>query len=147
MNTILNKIKEDNLKARKERNKFLSGVLTTLVGEIEMIGKNNGNRETTEEETLKVITKFKKNAEDTCNLMSDSRADSKELESYIEEISIYDSYLPKKMNEEELTNLIRDIIDHDSDINIGKIMSFLKNQYTGKYDGKMASTIARKLLP
>jgi len=145
MNT-LSKIKEDNLKARKERNKFLSGILTTLVGEIEAVGKNNGNRETTEAETLKVLEKFKKNAEQTCNLMSDSGADSKELETYIEEISIYQSYLPQKMTEEELTELIKDIVSHDSDINIGKVMGFLNKQYSGKFDGSLASSIARKLI-
>jgi len=141
MNT-LSKIKENNLKARKERNKFLSGILTTLVGEIEIVGKNNGNRETTEAETLKVLEKFKKNTEQTCNLISDS----KELETYIEEISIYESYLPQKLTEKELTELIKDIVSHDSDINIGKVMGFLNKQYSGKFDGSLASSIARKLI-
>jgi len=142
MNT-LSKIKKDNLKARKDRNKFLSKILTTLVGEIEAVGKNNGNRETTEAETLKVLEKFKKNAEQTCNLMSDSGADSKEL---IEEISVYESYLPQKMTEEELTELIKDIISHDSDVNIGKVMGFLNKQYSGKFDGSLASSITKKLI-
>jgi hypothetical protein len=144
---VIEKLKQDQLQARKEKNKFLSGILTTLIGEIISVGKNNGNRETTNDEAVKVIEKFKKNAEQTCTLMSDSGADSKEMESYIEEISIYNSYLPKQMNTEELTSLIKDIIDHDSQINMGKIMKFLKSQYAGQYDGKEASQIAKKLLP
>jgi len=144
---VIEKLKQDQLQARKEKNKFLSGILTTLIGEIISVGKNNGNRETTNDEAVKVIEKFKKNAEQTCTLMADSGADSKEMESYIEEISIYNSYLPKQMNTEELTSLIKDIIDHDSQINMGKIMKFLKSQYAGQYDGKEASQIAKKLLP
>jgi len=146
MNKILEKIKKDNLKARKEKDKELSSVLTTLIGEIEIVGKNNGNRETNEVEALKVLEKFKKNAEQTYKLMSESGSSSEELNKYKKEIDIYQSYLPKQMSEEELTNLIKDIIDHDSNINMGKIMSFLKNQYAGMYDGKQASSIAKKLL-
>jgi len=144
MNGILKKIKEDNLQARKEKNREVSKILTTLVGEIEMVGKNNGNRETNEVETIQIIEKFKKNAEQTYNLMSGS--DSKDLEKYVKEISIYESYLPKKMTQEELTLIIQDIINHDSNVNIGKIMSNLKNNYNGMYDGKVASRIARELV-
>jgi len=144
--STLSKIKKDSLVARKDRNKFLSRILTTLIGEIEIIGKNNGNRETAEPETLKIIEKFKKNAEQSCIVMSDSGANSKELEPYIKEISIYQSYLPLKMSEEDLTNIIKDIISHDSDINIGKVMGFLNKKYSGQFDGRLASSIAKSLI-
>jgi len=144
MNKILSQVKKDNLKARKEKNRELSKILTTLVSEIEIIGKNNGNRETNEVETIRVIEKFKKNAEQTCTFISKSNASSKELEPYIEEISIYESYLPKQMSQEELSSIIKDIVSNDSNTNIGKIMGILKNKYNGMYDGKMASKIIKE---
>lgn len=144
--SLIEKIKKDSFKARKEKNRELSKILVTLLAEISKIGKDNGNRETHDSEAIKVIQKFKKNAESTCDIFADNGADSKELESYIEEISIYDSYLPKLMTEEALTDLIKDIISHDSKINIGKIMGFLSSQYAGTYDAKKASEIARKLI-
>lgn len=144
--SLIEKIQKDSLESRKAKNKELSKILVTLISEISKIGKDNGNRETKDSEAIKVIQKFKKNAEATCNIFVNNGADSKELESYIEEISIYDSYLPKSMTEEELTNLIKDIVSHDSSINIGKVMKFLSAQYPGAYDAKKASEIARKLI-
>jgi hypothetical protein len=58
MSETLTKIKKDSLLARKAKNKFESGILITLIGEIEAVGKNNGNRKTKEEETLKIIKKI-----------------------------------------------------------------------------------------
>ena len=59
-------------------------------------------------------------------------------------------YLPQKMSREELENVVRDIIealkDIHSEVQIGKVMSVLKNSYGGTYDGKLASEIVRKEL-
>jgi len=144
MNKILEQIKKDNLKARKEKNKELSRVLTTLVGEIESVGKNNGNRETNEEEAIKVIEKFKKNASQTYNLMLEKQ-EGKVAEGYSKEIDIYESYLPKKMTKEELEKVVKDIIENGK-TQMGQIMGELSKAYKGKYDGKMASEIVKKVL-
>ena len=141
---ILDEIKADNLSARKIKNKLVSSVLTTLIGEITMVGKNR-NRTTTDAETVAVIKKFKKGASENCTLMADSGADSKELETYIEEISIYDTYLPKLMTEDELQKAINQFILEGGN-NTGSIMKALKNKYDGKYDGKMASILIKKSL-
>jgi len=52
---MINKIKTDNLTARKSRDKFTSCILTTLIGEISIIGTNDGKRETTNVEAIKVL--------------------------------------------------------------------------------------------
>lgn len=145
--SLIEKIKKDNLAARKIHDKERSKILTLLISEISMIGKNDGNRETTDQEALKVIEKAKNNALETMSFMDKSGASEKELESYAAEIAIYDDYLPQKMSDEELTSLIKDIIDHDSNANIGVIMKYLKNHHNGLYDGKKANEIIRKILP
>ena len=145
MNKILKQIKEDNLKARKEKNKFLSTILTTLVGEIISVGKNNGNRETTEEETIKMIEKFKKDAERTLVLMENKGSSAEEINEYLKEISIYESYLPKKLNKEELKKIIEDLIAINSNANIGLIMGKLKSLKLN-FDGKVASQIIKEKL-
>ena len=59
-------------------------------------------------------------------------------------------YLPQKMSREELENVVRDIVealkDINSEVQMGKVMSVLKNSYGGTYDGKIASEIVRKEL-
>jgi hypothetical protein len=145
MNKILKQIKEDNLKARKEKNKFLSTILTTLIGEIVSVGKNNGNRETTEEETIKMIEKFKKDAERTLVLIENKENSTEEINEYLKEISIYESYLPKKLSKEELEKIIENLIAINSNPNIGLIMGKLKSLKLN-FDGKIASQIIKEKL-
>lgn len=42
---LIVKIKHDQLVARKNRDQIESTLLTTLIGEADMVGKNNGNRD------------------------------------------------------------------------------------------------------
>jgi len=134
---MIDTIKKDNLIARKNKDKFTSGILTCLIGEIEMVGKNNGNRKTTDEESIKVVQKFKKGAEEVYKV--------KPSEDVQIELNIYDSYLPKLMSEDKLTKVISDMIKTLEKPNIGLIMKGLKESKL-QYDGKTASKITNTLL-
>lgn len=139
-NKVLEKIKNDQLQARKNKDSFKASILTTLIGEIVSIGKNAGNRETNEEETLKLISKFKKGVQDTLALIKTG-----DITRYKTEIEIYDVYLPNLMTNDELKEVIRKIISEGS-INMGDIMKELKANYAGLYDGKIASSIIKEVL-
>lgn len=139
-NKVLEKIKNDQLQARKNKDSFKASILTTLIGEIVSIGKNAGNRETNEEETLKLISKFKKGVQDTLALIKTG-----DISRYKTEIEIYDVYLPNLMTNDELKEVIRKIISEGS-INMGDIMKELKANYAGLYDGKIASSIIKEVL-
>jgi uncharacterized protein YqeY len=147
MNILLDKIKANSLSARKNKDKFLSSLLITLISEIEIVGKNARNSETTETETIKVIQKFKKNKVDTIKVLEDRNTSQDIMILHQKELEIYESYLPSMLSEEVLTKKIKDIISNDSNVNIGKIMGALKKELNGTYDGAMASKIAKKLLP
>jgi len=139
MENIIKKIKDDINIARKSGEKEKLVLLSTLYGEAIAIGKNNGNRETTDDETLKIISKFIKNNNETIRLTNGSC----KLE---EENLILSNYLPKQMSEEDLLELIKQFINKHPTNNIGKIMSELKSNYSGLYDGKMASLLIRQEL-
>ena len=145
---LIDRIKKDRIKAMKEKDDFAKTVLTTLIGEIEMVGKNNGNRKTTDDEAVKTIQKFKKNTEFTIESLQGSHNWENcqgEVDELIEEVGIYDTYLPKMMSEEELTKLISDMINTTPNPNIGMIMGQLKKSGYA-YDGKTASKIIREQL-
>lgn len=148
---VLDIIKTDNLTARKAKDKFTSGILTTLIGEISIVGKNEGNRETTEEEALKVITKFKNGVIDSIESLQGSHnweSNQERIVSLQEEAELYDKYLPQLMNEEELRNILLNWKETNyPDVpNIGGYMSALKRVHGGKYDGKMANKILKEIL-
>jgi len=144
---LINQIKSDALIARKARQTDTATLLTTLYSEASMIGKNAGNRESTDQEVLQVIEKFIKNANEIQTILLKNNKDTSNV---ISEIIVLSKYLPQKMSREELENVIRDIIealkDINSEVQIGKVMSVLKNSYGGIYDGKLASEIVKKEL-
>jgi len=143
---LTHQIKDDRLTAMKARNTFTTGVLTTLLGEVQRIGKDAGNRDTTDEEAIKVIRKFIKGIDQTLVLTD------KNSEALNKERVILDAYLPDTMTEEDLTNAIVIIIndlrnekDRTKPVVIGHVMKELKVGYEN-YDGKLASQIARSQL-
>ena len=145
---LIDRIKKDRIIAMKEKDGFTKTILTTLIGEIEMVGKNNGNRKTTDDEAVKTIQKFKKNTEFTIESLQGSHNWQNcqgEVEELIDEVSIYEGYLPKMMSEEDLTKLISDMIDALPNPNIGMIMGQLKKSGYA-YDGKTASKIIKEQL-
>lgn len=141
--TVLNKIREDLLAARKSRETVTANALTALVGEAVMVGKNNGNRESTDDEVLATVRKFIKNLEETKRNLVAHNKDTVVCE---EEIKILSQYLPKQMNEDELRAAINSIVSEHTSANMGLIMKLLKEKYNGLYDGKLASELTKQLL-
>lgn len=66
-----------------------------------------------------------------------------------EEKTILNSYLPKQLSEADLTIIVTNEIDangYDSQKDMGKLMGFLKANYDGQYNGKVASDLVKSLL-
>ena len=64
----MEKIKQDRIAAMKAKDSQKSTFLSTLYAEAAMVGKNDGNRDTTDEETVKVIKKYIAGANETIKL-------------------------------------------------------------------------------
>ena len=144
---LINQIKSDSLIARKARQTNTATLLTTLYSEASMVGKNAGNRESTDIEVLQVIEKFVKNANEVKNILLKNNKDTSSVEN---EILVLSKYLPQKMSYEELENIIKTIIEVFKGINMqmkmSNIMGKLKENYGGMYDGKLASEIVKREL-
>lgn len=142
---ILENIKKDSIRFRKERNP-IGSFLSTLAAEAAMVGKNNGNRESTDAEVVKVLTKFANNLTETINLLEkNGRSSDKEKQ----ELEVVESYLPTMMTQEELQREIDSLkveMQVSTKRDMGKIMGVLKAKFDGKYDGKMASELVKNSL-
>jgi len=144
---LINQIKSDALIARKARKTDTATLLTTLYSEASIIGKNAGNRESTDTEVLQVIEKFIKNANEVKNILLKNNKDVSRVDN---EILVLSKYLPQKMSYEELENVVREIVEVFKGINMqmkmSNIMAKLKENYSGMYDGKLASEIVKREL-
>jgi len=138
--TLIERIKADQLDARKGREKVRATILTTLIGEADMIGKNAGNRPPTDDEVLKCIRSFLKGINEILTTTFDTALTE------IEEKSILETYIPQQMNDVDLQDTIHSIIikhGYNSIKDMGKIMTNLRINYAGLYDGKKAADFVK----
>lgn len=143
--TILTNIKQEQLRARKDRDTVKATLLTTLIGEAVMVGKNDGNRETNDAEVVRVIKKFITNAKETLLVIKDSDR-LEDIKKVTIEIDTLHAFLPQQLTGTQLADVIDKIISataSNSLKDMGKIMKALKEQYSGKYDGAEANALIK----
>jgi len=127
--TIQEKIKADSILALKAKDKETLNILKVISGEFDRISKN-----VDDDKAIHIIKNMKENA---IELKND------------QEIKVLDKYLPVAISENELNSEITKIIKtnkYDSPRQIGLIMKELKSKYGSILDGKLASSIIKKLL-
>ena len=128
---LIEKISKDFMSAYKDKDMKKKNFLGVIKTEV--------TKETKTPEDSYVVGKLKsmiKNAEAT-NSLSEY------------ELGIINDYLPTQMTEDVLRETIRDFITKEelsTMKDMGKIMGYLKSNFEGEYDGKLASTIIKELL-
>lgn len=127
--TIIEKIKEDFLTARKNKDEYVARFLSTIVGEVQTIEKRGDP--VTDERVVAILKRFKETAD--ANLRYTPEFASVEL-------NILKGYIPEQMTEEALKGVIDGIIS-DGMVTTGDIMKKLKASYAGLYDGKIAKRL------
>ena len=144
MTTLIEKIKIAQLQARKMKQTVAANLLTTLLGEAEMVGKNDGNRAPTDAEVVAMVKKFLKNANETAALIKHPEA----REDLAYEIHLLEDFLPTQITGVALKSIIEAIIVEigAQPKDMGKVMALLKSRFDGQYDGKEASSVVKEVL-
>lgn len=100
------------------------------------------------DEELKIIQKLVKQRRESADIYkANNRMDLYEKE--VAEADVLEKYLPAKMNEAELTAVLKDIIARvgaKSPSDMGKVMGTATRELAGKADGKEISAKVRELL-
>ena len=129
--SIIEKISKDFMSAYKDKDMEKKNFLGVIKTEV--------TKETKTPEDSYVVAKLKsmvKNAQSTNSLTE-------------YELNIINNYLQTQMTEDVLRETIGDIITKEelsTMKDMGKIMGYLKSNFEGEYDGKLASTITKELL-
>ena len=132
--TLMEQIKTRQIAARKAGDPQ-APLLTTLLGEAAMVGKNAG-RETTDQEVVAVVKKFMKNIDETITAL---QSRNQLFTQFAVEREILEQFLPQQLTESTLFAVAK------SQPNMPTFMKHLKENFAGQYDGKLASTIAKQI--
>ena len=102
----------------------------------------------TEEEELKIIQKLVKQRRESAEIYkTQNRPDLCEKE--VAEADILEKYLPAKISDEELTSVVKAVIEKTGALTIadlGKVMGAAMKELAGKADGKEISAKVKQLL-
>lgn len=125
MNIAELKTKRSTMKDRKSN---AYKVCTLLLGEAETAAKRSGK----EPDIVAIATKMLKSNNEVLQIKPSVKL--------VEENVFLTSLLPKQMSEEEITQAIKE----SGSTNIGDIMKYLNSNYSGMFDRKLASKIAKQ---
>lgn len=108
----------------------------------------SGNEDLEDDVAIKAIAKLAKQGRDSADIYKQqNRLDLYEPE--MAQVKILDSYLPKQMDDAELTTAITAIIQASGATSIkdmGKVMGLASKDLAGKVDGRLISEKVKQLL-
>lgn len=143
--SLLEQIKIDKDAARKAYNARDAGVLTTLFAESQKVGKDDGDRESTDDEVVAVAKKFIKGIEETLGFLylkkesaNQRHADAIELLEH--ERGLIEAYLPQMVEDDVLRAFVQAQIA-DGANHQGKLMGAVKKEFGQTVDMKSAGVI------
>jgi uncharacterized protein YqeY len=153
--SIIQAIKSAQLQARKDRKTEVVGTLTTLIGEIEYKSKAKGLSEAPDSDAVKTIRTFADNIGIVykgyaCQDNTDAATKARALKIEKELVESFLPPVPPQMSEDELRGVIQAFaagVKATGAMPVMKdAMSFLKENYKDRYDGKAANQIVKEIL-
>lgn len=142
---INNDIKEAMKAREKEKLEALRGIKKVMLEAKSAVGASG---ELTDPEILKIIQKLAKQGTDSATIYKEqNRNDLYEQEIF--QVKVFESYLPAKMSDEELTAQINSIISETGASgmkDMGKIMGIASKKLAGLADGKDIADKVKALL-
>ncbi len=144
---MLQRLKDDMKNAMREKNILKRDTIRLIMSAIKQIEVDE-RREVSESDILKIIQKGVKQREDAINFAKDGGRDDL-VEQNQNEIDILKEYLPKQLSDEELTTVVKSIIEKigaTSMKDMGKVMGIASKELSGKADGKRINQVVKNIL-
>lgn len=138
--SVIEKLKAESINLRKTRNPVAPSILFAL-SEIEKVGKNNGNRATTEDEAIKVIQKLIATIDENLKLNVD---DGRRVALNFEK-NILAGVLPEMATDDDVRILLEEVFGDKAPKNKGIAMKAIRDEWGSKVDMKRAGEIVTEL--
>jgi uncharacterized protein YqeY len=138
------KLKESLKIAMKAQDKLRMETIRALISEIQYEEMRAEKDELPTSECNIVLQREVKKRSEAIGF-AESAKRLEERDKLQSEIKIIEEFLLKQLSAEELDKLLTDFKGSSQGAVLGTAMKFLKDQFAGQYDGKLASEIARRI--
>ena len=144
---MLKKIEKDMMSALKNKEKEKAGSLRLIISKCKNKAIELG-RDLSDSEVIKVLQNVAKQHKESIKMYKEgNRSDLVEQETT--ELGFVEDYLPSMMDEVEVKELIKQIIEEVGATDMsdfGKVMPNVMKKGAGKIDGSLAQSIVKELL-
>lgn len=131
---LYQKIKTDQLEARKLRKELDTKVLTMLLSEADSIQLQRLPEDKQESTMMDIILRYEKNLLKNIDLFSGNKVFVQELNN---ELEVIKKYLPIKLSKEDII----EIFSSDNYKSFGEFMKYLSLYHKGQYDAKLVREV------
>ena len=141
-----NRLNEDLKSAMKNKETLRLNTIRLVKKYIQELETSVGhNGDATDAEVLKIINKLVKQGKDAAEqYKSVGRTDIYNEE--IQQVAVLESYLPKQLNDDEISIEIDKVMAETGSNNMGVLMKELNTRLAGRADGKTISRILKTKL-
>lgn len=143
MSDIKIKIHDDIKTAMRARDQVKLTTLRQLSSAIKQVEVDN-RKDVDDETVIAILQKEVKKRRDSLQFAEQAKRDDLIAQNKAE-LELIQSYLGAQLSEDDLRKIISSLISSGTD-NLGKIMGELNKEHKGKFEGKLASDLARSLL-
>jgi len=146
---LFEQISHDLMTAMKSRDKKRLQTLRNIKKElIEAKSAKGSNSELDDTEVIRVIQKLAKQGKDSSAIYKDQKREDLAKEE-MDQVVVLEEYLPKQMNDEELTEAIKEVINTlgaSGMKDMGKVMGIVSKKLAGKANGKEIAAKVKAVL-
>lgn len=138
---LLDELKLANLQALKTKDTEARAILSVLINKCNLLGieKKAQSQELLESDVLSLIQKVDKELDEEIAAFEKAHNQNRLL-GLAHQKEVLARYLPKLLTEEEILKIISTL----SDLSLPAVMSHFKQNYAGRCDMKLVSTLARR---
>ena len=149
MRDILDKSLKDAMRARDTQKISTIRLINAAIKDRDIAIRSEDNLEgVSDEEILSILSKMIKQRKESAKQYEEGgRLELAQQE--LEEIEIIENFLPRQLDLNEIEQIVKKIIleiNANSLRDMGKVMSLLKENYSGKMDFSKAGVVAKELL-
>lgn len=146
---LFDQINSDIKLAMKAREKEKLGALRNIKKVlIEAKTAKGANSELSDDEILKIIAKLAKQGTDSAAIYKNQNREDL-FEQEMQQVHLYESYLPAKISDEELEKVVGEVIAQtgaSSMKDMGKVMGIASKKLAGRADGKDIAAKVKTML-
>lgn len=146
--SLLERLNNDMKQAMKSKEKDKLSVIRMLKAAVQNETIKLGKHTLSEEEELTVLSREFKQRKDSLHEFGKAGRDDL-AEKVHEEMTVVETYMPKQLSEEELSELVKATISEvgaNSKAEMGKVMAAVMPKVKGKADGSLVNKLVQQHL-